>query len=297
MIPAVTTAKPTLSKKLMTWRDGASVESSSLPATKNWRVHPPRVSEALQLDEVQPIPRLIANKKLSDDLIRFKDTVRALSATDTLTLIVRLATTADPLVLWAIHCNLDKREIAPALRWPANNEGPQFEFINYAADLLWFSKRNPNHQPAYRGWRGVFTNSPASQGWHATVYRQYIYLYSRYALSFKTAKGLALDEAQRQDLMLLKTNAMQADRRQLDPDRFAALRERLLSLAIDRPDKAGLHRPDTVANRRAALWRVIILSGRKKSTTTRNWQRLTNETLTRQAVANQLAIVADALRD
>ena len=191
MIPAVTTAKPTLSKKLMTWRDGASVESSSLPATKNWRVHPPRVSEALQLDEVQPIPRLIANKKLSDDLIRFKDTVRALSATDTLTLIVRLATTADPLVLWAIHCNLDKREIAPALRWPANNEGPQFEFINYAADLLWFSKRNPNHQPAYRGWRGVFTNSPASQGWHATVYRQYIYLYSRYVAEIPLISALA----------------------------------------------------------------------------------------------------------
>ena len=281
----------------MTWRDGAATKPEWLPVKRERAVRPPHAHEGLHSDEVLSISRLIAEKSVSGDLPRFKATVNALAITDTQTLILRLATTTDPLTLWAIHCTLDRLDIAPALRWPANEESPQSEYINYSADLLWFCKRNPRHQPTYRGWRGAFTHTPASPAWHATIHRQFVFLYNRYALSFKTSKGLALDDSHRQDLMMLKTNAMQAERRQLDPEKFAALRERLLSFAIKHPDKSGLHRPDAIANRRAGLWRVYVLSGRRKTATTKNWQRLTSETLTRQAVTKQLAIVVDLLRE
>lgn len=287
-----TMAKPPLPDDL-TWWDGAAIEPELLPAKRTGGLLTPPPCGGLHSEDVRSIPSLIAEKSASGDLTRFKAIVRALPTADTQSLILRIATTTDPLTLWAIHCTLDKRDIAPALRWPENDESPQAEFINYSADLLWFCKRNRSHFPLYRGWRGAFTNYPASPKWHATIHRQFVFLYSRYALSFKTAKGLALTDTQRQNLMVLQTNAMQSERRQLHTKKFAMFREHLLTHAVEHPDKSGLHRPEAIANRRAGLWRVYVLSGRDKTATSKNWQRLTGETMTRQAIAKQLVIVAD----
>lgn len=249
-------------------------------------------------DDIRNIPQLVAEKGHGGDLARFAGAVRALPTADTQTLILRLATTSDPLLLWSLHLELDRRDIPPCLRWPANEDTPQAEFVTWLADLLWLTKRHPRHVPRFRGWQGLFKHAPASSAWHATAHRQYLFVAPRgYSVAHWCAKGLALTESQRQNLMALPTNAMRAERHPLQGDRLALTRERLLSHAIEHPDKSGRRRPEAIANRRAGLWRVFQLSGRNQTATAQHWHRLTGETLTRQAVAKQLAIVADALRD
>ena len=247
-------------------------------------------------ETVKSVPLLVSEKRMDVGLPNFRALVRALPAASCLTLVVRLQTTTDALLLWALHCELDRRGIPPCLRWPMNCESQQAEFLTWLADLLWFCKRHPRHMTTFRGWQGLFKNTPASTGWHQAAHRQYMFVASRYSLAHWCAKGLGLTATHRQDLMMLPTAAMQAERRQLQSDRFAAMRERLLTAAVAKPDRAAKHDPQTVADRRAELWRVFLLSGRSQTATARHWNLLTGNTLTRQAVAKQLGILSDALR-
>lgn len=89
------------------------------------------------------------------------------------------------------------------------------------------------------------------------MHRQYCFDAARYSLAYVRAKGLGLNDHQRQELMMLPTNAMQAERRQLQPEAFATLRENLFAHAIANPDKSGLRQAGDIANRRAALWRTL----------------------------------------
>lgn len=248
-------------------------------------------------DDVRSISQLIAERSYRGDLARLAATIRALPATGTQTLVLRLATTADALALWAMHLELARRDIPPAQRWPANQESAQAEFITWLADLHWIAMRYPGHEPRFRGWRGVFTHPPASPAWHATAHRQYLFVRPRYSVAHWCAKGLALTEPQRRDLLAMPTNAMQADRRPLRPEQFAAIRERLLNHAVAHPDRSGMRTPEAIANRRARLWRVFVLAGRDHTATAKHWRNLTGETLSRQAIAKQISAVADVLRD
>jgi hypothetical protein len=53
----------------------------------------------------------------------------------TVTLVARIVTATDPLLLWLIHEELDRREVPPAFRWPMNQESAQTEFITWLADI------------------------------------------------------------------------------------------------------------------------------------------------------------------
>ena len=225
------------------------------------------------------------------------DRIKALATVDTQTLILRIETTADALLLWAIHCQLDKREVRPCFRWPANDSTGQAEFVTWLADLLWLSKRYPEHRPLYRGWREVFGHAHGSTKWHAAAHRQFLFVRSRYSLAHHCARGLDLSDAQRRDLMTLPTKAMAADRRQLQGTPFATVRDRLLTHAIAHPDRARLVTPTSVAERRARFWRLFVLSGRNQTVTTEAWHLLTGQAVTRQAVAKQLTVAAEVLRD
>lgn len=248
------------------------------------------------LEAIKSITQLIGEKGLAGDLGRFAGAHKVLQSATSQTLIVRLESTADPLLLWALHLELDKRDIPPCLRWPVNDANEQAVFITFSADLLWFCKRNSGHLPRFRGWRGLFKNAPASAKWHATAHRQFIFISPRYSMSHWCSKGLSLTEAQRQDLMMLPTGGMVADRRQLQPAKFAETRQRLFAHAVAHPDRSSQRSSEDVANRRVGLWRLFLLSGRNQTATATHWHRLTGETLTRQAVAKQLAIVSGVLR-
>lgn len=220
--------------------------------------------------------------------------------TDTVqNLVVRLATATDPLVLWAIHLELDARNVPPCIRWPANEgDGGQLEFITFLADLLWICKRNPEHIAGFKSARSVFRQVPDSHDWHVAAHRLYEYAYwiGHGAVSNIGARALALVDRQRQDLMTLQTKPMRADRYQLQPREFEVTRERLLSHALEKPDRSGKVTPKDSAERRAKLWRVFVLSGSNQTATVKHWQALTGETMTRQAVSKQLEIIKAVLR-
>lgn len=240
------------------------------------------------LKDVHSIPRLTAQKKTGGDSSRFKKAILALPGTDTQTLILRIATTTDALTLWALHATLDKREIAPCLRWPQNDSTPQMEFITWAADLLWFCKRNPDHHAKSKGYQRLLAEKPAAPAWHEKAYWMFANLHGRRSLAHVAAVSLALTDTQRQALMTLPTKAMATDRLEFSPDRRGVTRERIYSHAMQHPDKSGTYQPEAVANRRAKLWRVYVLTGRSKTDTAKHWQLLTGEAITRQAITKQL---------
>lgn len=219
---------------------------------------------------------------------RLQQALTRMRNTDSLGLIRWIGTATEPLVLWALHLELNRRQLAPCLRWPANEATLQNEFMTWLADMHWFTKRNPAHEPRYRGWKGLFSSPPGSAKWHETAVRQYAHIRSSYSVSHWCANGLNLTVAQRQDLMTLPTTAMGAARRALRADQFAQTYAALLSHAMAHPDRSGARSAEAVAQRRATLLRVHILSGRSPTATAKNWKLLTGETTSRQAVAKQI---------
>jgi hypothetical protein len=247
---------------------------------------------------VQSVPELLAAaKECEESKARLTRIVKGFSGRTTMELIGSVGVTADPLVLWALHLELDRRNIPPCMRWPANESTAQAEFITLLADLLWFCKRHPGHRARFKGWQGLVNVMPASRTWHGVALRQFRFVVARYSVAHWCAKGLALTEAQRQPLMVLQTNTMRADRRLLHPARFNRAHQALLSAALARPDKAGVRTAEQVANRRAYLWRTYILAGRSATRAVTFWRLLSGEELARQALEKQIAKVNDLRRE
>ena len=310
MLPTTTKALPTTKMTPASQLDdptldgpaeppGSAGPSNPLPdvlALLDGLKHDPAMPHTFPVSEtILSLPSLFADMRGRHDRNHIARVIKALPDAATGTLVVGLATTTEPITLWAIHCELDRRNVPPCIRWPANNDSPQTGYITFLADMLWFCKRHPGHTLEFRGWRGLFTNAPASPAWHATAHRQYLYVWSRYSLSYYAAKGLMLSDADRIDLMTLPTKTMVAERRQLQPTEFSAIRVKLLSHSAEHPDRSGVRSFEDVANRRAGLWRLFLLSGKSQANTVRNWKLLMGETITRQAVAKQLSIVASVL--
>jgi hypothetical protein len=211
---------------------------------------------------------------------------------DTQTLITRIATTDDPLKLWALHMELNARGIAPALRWPCNTTTPQTEFVTIMADLLWLGTAHPDHVPLFSGWKQLFKLTPDSDEWHIKAF--WILSNTKGAhLSKQFTKGLALTLGQdhRHELMWIQTVPMYQARLKLRYQ-FEQIRQHLLDHAIAHPDndKTGKHCPEDIASRNARLHRTHVLAGGNSPEATRkNWQLLTGEVLSRQSVSKRLA--------
>lgn len=280
------------------WRDGACHEDTGGPVPPRDAVHDIDTDDlAPRVEVVHSIARLIAEKRSGGDLDRFKKAVLALRSSDTLTLILRIATTSDALLFWAIHVTLDKRDIQPCLRWPKNDSTPQMEFITWLADVHWFAKRNPGHTPLFRSWQRLLLEDANTPAWRERGYRIFVSMYGHQNLSAYGSRGLALTSAQRQPMMMFASSKMATARLQLQPARFALAREILYSAAVTRPDKSRLHSPESIAGRRAGLWRVSILSGHSPAATLQNWKLLTGESVTRQVISSRLTAIKTALKN
>lgn len=248
------------------------------------------------LDDSPPvlsIPELIQKKRASGDVDRFKAQVLALNESDSRTLIVRIATTTDPLLLWAIHLTLSARGIPPSQRWPGNVSTEQHKFVSWLADIRWFHTRNPDHVPKYRNWRRFMLHDPGSNTWHK--FARFSYEPLRHTLSYGSALALALTPAQRLDSITLATDATNRDRQSLHPKAFETVRQTLSLHAYCHRDPSGRRTPEESANRRAAIWRTHLLAGRNKSETVRVWHLLTGEKLSRQAMSVLVKKIALAL--
>ncbi|MGJ3701727.1 hypothetical protein [Variovorax sp. AFSI2.2] len=239
------------------------------------------------------ITMLAAEKRQHEGSERFCEAVRGLTSASTQTLILRLSMGTDTLLMWAIHLELDRRNVPPCLRWPTNDSTPQHEFVTWLADMLWFTKRNPRHTPRFRGWKGLFDTPPCSAKWHATAARQFAFVSARYSVAHWCTTGLGLSDSQRRDLMTLPTSGMRAERRRLAPQQWTIASERLLSHAMRHRDRSGRHTPENVAARRAALLRTFVLSHRSPTATAENWRLLTGGQLSRQAVSKLIETITD----
>lgn len=210
---------------------------------------------------------------------------------DALTLVLRIAITTDPVVLWALHLRLDRLGVPPCQRWPPNVDTLQAEFVTLLADLLWLHRRLPaDHRAQYRGWRSLLAQAPRSPLWHEHALRQFRFISTRGSIAHLCAQGLALTDAQRVDTMMVPTAAMRAARRHLHPAALADLGGKLLDHAMAHPDRARQHSSQAIASRRLRLWRCWVLAGESPSRAAAAWAALTGENLTRQRVT---AIVAD----
>lgn len=280
----------------LTWRDGAYLDEEGAAAE-----HAPTLGIDLDdlggaPDPVCSIARLVAIKRDSVNLESFKRSISTLQDTATQTLIVRIATTTDALMLWALHLTLDKRNIPPCQRWPANTSTSQAEFITALADLLWFFKRDPRHVPRFRGWKALAALPPGHATWCEKAFWILTHIKGVH-LARQAVKGLGLSDAQRQELMMFPTLKMFESRRELRGDVLVETEHRLYSQAMSQPDRSRLHLPAKVAGRRTQLWRCHILSGLSPTETAKNWEALTGEALSRQAISKQIDAIKTALRN
>ena len=281
------------------WRGGAGyIELDAAPAPSR----EPSAEELMALDDlsapaspIHSVAFLLAQKKASGDLDRWKRVIAALPGLDSQTLILKVCAADDALTLWALHVHLDKRGVAPCLRWPGNTTTCQMRFITWAADLFWFARRNLGHNAKFQSWQRLLQDEPGSSQWLEKAYRMFAAMYGRQNVSSYTARGLALSHEQRQPLMTLPTSRMVTARTELQPTAFADITQRLLSHAIAYPDKSGVRRPEAVRSRRSRLWQVHVLSGKRPAETARNWTLLTGETMKRQVISRQIEAIKTAL--
>lgn len=245
-------------------------------------------------DVIKSIPQLLTERKTSAAAWSFLQAAASdIPKQDSLTLVARIATTTDPLLLWLIHEELDRRDLPPAFRWPVNYGSVQAEFVTWLADLLWFTRRKPHHRPAYKNWQRWFGD--VSDAWHASLLRAYSFAFKRGSGAAYFAKGLALTERDRQELMTIKTAGQIARLRPLKKQ-AQEYRQAILDHATAKPDRAGVKTPEEVAKRRYAIWKLYILADESETSAARQYFKLYGETIARQNLGRQVELAQQAWR-
>lgn len=242
-------------------------------------------------ESIHSIPFLKAAKEANPALWRaFKESTETLPAPDTSTLIARIETTADPLILWEIHQELDRRDIPPAFRYPRNHDTGQMRFTTWLADLHWHTRR-ARHGPRFRSWRRLF--APAGESWHESAKNVFEYGWRRNQNASYYAKGLALTDDHRLDLMTIKTSKQIARQRQLKQS--IEVHRAIASHAIANAGRLSKERrPDQTTRDRYLIWKTYILADQSPTITARMFEAIYGEPMTRQKVQKQIAAVTQA---
>lgn len=251
---------------------------------------PPPDAES-ERETILSIPFLKAAKEANPALWRaFKESAEVVPAADTSTLIARIETTADPLMLWEIHQELERRDIPPAFRYPKNHDTGQMRFITWLSDLHWHIKR-ARQGPRFRSWRRLF--APAGESWHESAKKVFEYGWTRNQNASYYAKGLALTDDDRLDLMTIKTSKQIARQRQLKQSE--EMRRAISSHAIANAGRLSKERrPEQTARDRYLIWKTYMLADQSPTITARMFEAIYGEQMTRQKVQKQMAAVKQA---
>jgi hypothetical protein len=243
---------------------------------------------------LKSVPQLLTERQSNAAAWAFYQAAAAdIPQQQTATLVARIVTATDPLLLWLVHEELDRREVPPAFRWPMNQQSAQAEFITWLADIHWFTRRKTNHRPAYKNWQRWFGN--VSDAWHASALRAYSFAFKRGSGGTYFAKGLALTERDRQDLMTMKTKGQIARLRPLR--KFGQeYRRAILDHATAKPDRAGVKTPEEVAKRRYAIWKLYVLADESETSAARQYHKLYGEVIARQNLGKQVELAQQAWR-
>lgn len=251
-----------------------------------------RDSEAeSEREGIDSIPALKAAREANTASWRaFQELSVALAAYGTAALIARIETTADPLMLWEIHQELDRRNIPPAFRYPKNHDNGQMRFVTWLADLHWHTRR-VRHGPRFRAWRRLF--APVGESWHESAKNVFEYGWRRNQNASYYAKGLALTDDDRLDLMTIKTSKQIARQRQLKQSE--EMRRAITSHAIANAGRLSKERrPEQTARDRYLIWKTYMLADQSPTITARMFEAIYGERMTRQKVQKQIAAVKQA---
>jgi len=242
-------------------------------------------------DGIDSIPALRSAREADTASWRvFKESTEALAAYSTAALIARIETTADPLILWEIHQELDRRDLPPAFRYPKNHDNGQMRFITWLADLHWHTRR-ARHGPRFRAWRRLFAT--VGESWHESAKNVFEYGWKRHQNASYYAKGLALTDDDRLDLMTIKTSKQIARQRQLKQSE--EMRRAITSHAIANAGRLSKERrPEQTARDRYLIWKTYILADQSPTTTARVFEAIYGEPMTRQKIQKQIAAVKQA---
>lgn len=243
-------------------------------------------------DAIRSPPQLLTERKKSTAAwSRFELAATQIPRQETSTLVARIETTADPLLLWLIHEELDRRDVPPGFRWPENQGSAQLEYFTWLADILWFTRRKPSHRPAYKNWHRWF--AAVTDAWHASTLRAYSSAFKRGSGAAYFAKGLALNERDRQELMTMKTLGQIARLRALR--KFGPeYRRAILDHATAKPDLSGVKTPEEVARRRYVMWKLYVLADESSTSAARQYHKFCGETVARQNLRKQVELAQQA---
>lgn len=242
-------------------------------------------------ERIQSVPALKAARQVNEAAWRaFRESTEALAEHSTSTLIARIESTGDPLVLWEVHHELDRREIPPAFRYPRSDSTDQARFITWLGDLHWHTRRA---RPAtrFRSWRRLF--DPAGESWHENAKNVFEFAWRRDQNASYYAKGLALTDDHRLDLMTIKTSKQIARQRQLKQS--AEMRHAIASHAVANAGRLSKdRRADQTARVRYLIWKTYLLADQSPTITARMFEAIYGEQMTRQKVQKQIAAVKQA---
>lgn len=240
-------------------------------------------------DDLQTIPHLkeaVLNAQKTDPSgsVILGRILRTIRAQPTNTLLHRLSVVEHPMAAWALHVELDARDVPPCLRPPMQQRSRQVEFIATLADLHWLRARYENHVTKFERLRGVFRYPLRDDRWHKAVLWAYRQCHGRRHV---LATRLGLTDDMRCESLTMP-NASQSRDRQLLRQGMSAFKNNMVRHALERPDKSGLTSPERVADRRALFVRTYVLLGRNQTATVDCLHRVFGVAISRQTLARQL---------
>jgi len=246
-------------------------------------------------ESIHSIPFLKAAREAHTALWRaFQESVKDLPGIDTPTLIARIETTADPLMLWEIHLNLEHRGIPPAFRYPKNDSTDQALFLAWLADVHWHTRRYRATNEVHKNWKRLFAS--ADDSWHTTARSVYVFGWRQSCKPGYYATRLGLDDAYRLNLMTMKTVRQVARQRQLH--QANEMRHAILSHATANAGRLSKgRRPADTSRDRCRIWKTYLIADKSPTTTASMFTAIYGEKMTRQKVQKQIAATNQAWKE
>jgi len=160
-------------------------------------------------------------------------------------------------------------------------------FITWLADLYWHTRRTKAPGKVYRSWKRLF--DAADDSWHEKARIVVEHGWGRGALATYCTKGLCLTDADRLDLMTIKTTRQLARQRQLrHPE---GMRFAIASYAAQHPDKFGKRSAADITRDRFLIWKTYLLADQRDTLTARMFTAIYGQPMTRLKVQQQMAAV------
>jgi len=249
----------------------------------------PSAEANVEDQSIETAAALIAAARAAGRAGYYKVAIVGLRGEPTPAILGRGSRTTDPLMLWILHVEMQRRGVPPCLRWQAPEDTRQQMFITFIADVLWLARGHPDHVTDHERWRKLFGYPTASEKWQRLARWLFVSGRCAQAGTHYYSKGLGLSDSQRQPLMMLLSNKMRGDRRLLNA--LPTYREALHRHALMHRDKSGKVAPSKIAERRAELLRLFILAGRRPTLAADFHLRLWGIRISRQALTRQITTI------